>query len=106
MLGIEGTGIDDLVGAETIGAAVRQQRVIMPSSRHSVLAKAARYRAEPERVNILVDQPLVAVVQGLHADHTVRQIGDSLNCSCERFGRGEAQCAHVLAVEHHRLTRP
>jgi nucleotide-binding universal stress UspA family protein len=71
----------------------------MPSTRHSVLAKARRYRAEPERVDILVDEPLVATVHGLHADHTVRHTEQGLVCSCERFRRGEGVCAHVLAVE-------
>jgi hypothetical protein len=73
--------------------------VIMPSAHHSVVAKARRYRAEPERVDILATEPLVAIVHGLHADHTVRHTEQGLVCSCERFGRGKGVCAHVLAVE-------
>ena len=80
----------------------RHQRVTMPSAHHSVVAKARRYRAEPERVDILADDPLVAIVHGLHADHTVRHTEQGLVCSCERFGRGEGVCAHVLVVEQHR----
>lgn len=80
----------------------RRHRIVMPSSRHSVLAKAARYRNEPERVTILSDQPLLAVVDGVHAKHTVTDRGDSLVCSCERFQRGEVACAHVLAVGERR----
>ena len=75
-----------------------QQRVRMPSAHHSVIAKARRYRAEPERVEILVDKPLLAIVHGLHADHTVRQTESGLICSCERFGRSQGVCAHVLVV--------
>jgi hypothetical protein len=82
----------------------RHQRVTMPSTRHSVLAKARRYRAEPERVDIVADEPLVAIVHGLHADHTVRHTEQGLVCSCERFRRGEGVCAHVLAVEQRRST--
>jgi len=105
MAGIEETSLEDQVDAATIAAApARHQRVIMPSSRHSVVAKAARYRAEPDRVEILVSESLVAVVHGLHADHTVRQSGQGLVCSCERFARGDGPCAHVLAVEQHRST--
>jgi len=103
MAGINERAIEDHDGASTMTAApARQQRVIMPSSRHSMLAKAARYRAEPDRVDILATEPLVAVVHGLHADHTVRQNGQGLVCTCERFRRGEGTCAHVLAVEHQR----
>ena len=82
----------------------RHQRVTMPSTRHSVLAKARRYRAEPERVDILADEPLAAIVHGLHADHTVRHTEQGLVCSCERFRRGEGVCAHVLVVEQRRST--
>jgi hypothetical protein len=77
-------------------------RVVMPSARHSVLAKAARYRSEPERVKILSDEPLFAIVHGLHAEHTVQEHGHRLVCSCERFRRDEGVCAHVLAVEERR----
>src|SRR5690349_5860704 len=72
MPGINKRAIADHLDPSTIAAApLRQERVIMPSSRHSVLAKAARYRTEPHRVQILVSEPLVALVHGLHAEHTV-----------------------------------
>src|SRR5919199_3434860 len=77
----------------------RRHRVTMPSAHHSVVAKARRYRAEPERVDIVADDPLVAIVHGLHADHTVRHTEQGLVCSCERFRRGQGVCAHVLAAE-------
>jgi SWIM zinc finger len=77
----------------------RHRGVTMPSAHHSVVAKARRYRSEPERVHILADDPLVAIVHGLHADHTVRHTVQGLACSCERFRRGQGVCAHVLAVE-------
>ena len=80
----------------------RHHRVIMPSAHHSVAAKAQRYRAEPERVVIVAAEPLVAIVHGLHADHTVRRTEQGLVCSCERFRRGQGECAHVLAVEQRR----
>jgi hypothetical protein len=76
--------------------------VIMPSAHHSVVAKARRYRSEPERVDIVAAEPLVAIVHGLHADHTVRHTEQDLVCSCERFRGGHGVCAHVLAVEHRR----
>jgi hypothetical protein len=79
-------------------------RVKMASARHSVVAKARRYRAEPERVEIVAVEPLLATVHGLHADHTVRQTEGGLICSCERFGRAEGVCAHVLVVEPHLST--
>jgi hypothetical protein len=91
------------VGVDSDGISpTPAHRVEMPSSRHSVLAKAARYRSEPERVKILSDEPLVALVHGLHAEHTVADKGNRLVCSCERFRRGEPVCAHVLAVEERR----
>jgi hypothetical protein len=73
--------------------------VTMPSAHHSVVAKARRYRTEPERVDVVAAEPLVAIVHGLHADHTVRHTERGLVCSCERFRRGQSVCAHVLAVE-------
>jgi hypothetical protein len=82
----------------------RHHRVTMPSAHHSVVAKARRYRTEPERVDIVADDPLVAIVHGLHADHTVRHTEQGLVCSCERFRRGEGVCAHVLVVEQRRST--
>jgi hypothetical protein len=102
MRGIQAT-TQEQVGVESDEISPTQRhRLVMPSSRHSVLAKAARYRSEPERVKVLSDEPLLAVVHGLHAEHTVADHGSGLICSCERFRRGEAVCAHVLAVEERR----
>jgi hypothetical protein len=53
-------------------------------------------------VKILSDEPLLTVVHGLHTEHTVTDHNDRLVCSCERFRRGEAACAYVLAVEERR----
>ena len=105
MRGIEEAAAQEHAETHTVGAAPdRHRRVTMPSTRHSVLAKAGRYRTEPERVEIVVDEPLLAIVHGLHADHTVRHTEQGLVCSCERFRRGEGVCAHVLAVEQRRST--
>ena len=105
MRGIEEAAAQEHAETHTVGAAPdRHRRVTMPSTRHSVLAKAGRYRTEPERVEIVVDEPLLAIVHGLHADHTVRHSDQGLVCSCERFRRGEGVCAHVLAVEQHGST--
>jgi hypothetical protein len=104
MPGVQAT-TQDQVGVESDETSPTQQhRVVMSSSRHSVLAKAARYRSEPERVKILSDEPLLAIVHGLHAEHTVTDDRGHLICSCERSRRGEAVCAHVLAVEERRST--
>jgi hypothetical protein len=102
MSGIQATTEEQVrVDSDEISPTQRH-RLVMPSSRHSVLAKAARYRSEPERVKVLSDEPLLAVVHGLHAEHTVADHGSGLSCSCERFRRGEAVCAHMLAVEERR----
>jgi hypothetical protein len=102
MTGARETTVEQHVDTDSIGPAeVQPLHVIMPSSRHSILAKAARYRSEPDRVNVLIAEPLMAVVHGLHAEHTVRQTDRGLVCSCDRFRRGEGACAHVLEVEHH-----
>ena len=45
--------------------------IVMPSGRHSVLAKARRYRDEPDRLMLVADDPLTVVINGFHADHTV-----------------------------------
>jgi nucleotide-binding universal stress UspA family protein len=105
MVGTEDAAAQENDDTRSPGATTgRHQRVTMPSALHSVLAKARRYRAEPERVDIVADEPLVAIVHGLHADHTVSDIEQGLVCSCERFRRGEGVCAHVLAVEQRRFT--
>jgi hypothetical protein len=72
-------------------------RVVMPSQRYSVLAKARRYREEPDRLRVLTHEPLTVMVNGFHALHTVVSTGIGLICSCGRSRRGD-ECAHVLAV--------
>jgi len=73
-------------------------KVVMPSQRHGVLAKARRYREEPDRLLLVATEPLTVVVNGFHATHTVLSTRTGLICSCDRFRRGD-ECAHVLAVE-------
>jgi hypothetical protein len=73
--------------------------VVMTSERHSVLAKARRYRDEPDRLLILTHSPLTVAVNGFHANHTVVCTSAGFVCSCERFRRGAGACGHVLAVE-------
>jgi nucleotide-binding universal stress UspA family protein len=73
--------------------------VVMPSQRHSVLAKARRYREESDRLLLVTDNPLTVVINGFHANHTVVRTVRGFICSCERFRRGAGPCAHVLAVE-------
>jgi hypothetical protein len=74
--------------------------IVMPSQQHSAVAKARRYREQPERLLLVATDPLTVVITGFHADHTVVRTSSGLICSCERFGRGGGACAHVLVVEH------
>ena len=70
----------------------------MPSERASVLAKARRYREDPDRLALIATEPLTVVVDGFHATHAVVSTSSGLICSCERFRRGD-ECAHLLAVQ-------
>lgn len=75
---------------------------MMHSHLHSLIAKAHRYQAEPERFNLLGEQPLKVSVQGDNSDHEVALREGRLTCDCDGFARrGEGICAHVLGVEHH-----
>jgi nucleotide-binding universal stress UspA family protein len=73
--------------------------VVMPSQRHSAVAKARRYRDDPDRLLLVARHPLTVVINGFHANHTVVRTQRGLICSCERFRRGGGPCGHVLAVE-------
>ena len=93
-----------VVSEALLGGAQRESTrvpttVVMPSQRHSVLAKARRYRGEPDRLLHVTDNPLTLVINGFNANHTVVGTAHGLICSCERFRRGGGPCAHVLAVE-------
>jgi hypothetical protein len=79
--------------------AIVEPRLVMPSQRHSILAKARRYREEPDRLQLVARNPLTVVIKGFHADHTVVRTGRGCICSCDRSRQDGGQCAHVLAVE-------
>jgi hypothetical protein len=75
---------------------------MLQSHLHSLIAKAHRYQAEPERFELIGEQPLRVTVHGANGDHDVRLDGGRLLCDCDGFAhRGEGICAHVLGVEHH-----
>jgi SWIM zinc finger len=82
------------------GLPYRGPTIVMPSQQHSVVAKARRYREQPERLLLVTTDPLTVVIDGFHANHTVVRTGSGLICSCERFRSGGGPCAHVMAVEH------
>jgi hypothetical protein len=42
---------------ETQSTGSLPHHITMPSARHSVLAKARRYREEPDRVEVLANEP-------------------------------------------------
>lgn len=74
----------------------------MHSHLHSLIAKAHRYQAEPERFHLLDHQPLTVQVHGANGDHNVALEDGHLRCDCDGFARrGEGICPHVLGVEHH-----
>lgn len=74
----------------------------MQSHLHSLIAKAHRYQAEPERFQLVGEEPLTVSVQGANADHQVELRDGRLTCDCDGFARrGEGICPHVLGVEHH-----
>ena len=75
---------------------------MLQSHLHSLIAKAHRYQAEPDRFQLTSRDPLVVTVHGANADHQVVLDGGRLRCDCDGFAhRGEGICAHVLGVEHH-----
>lgn len=75
---------------------------MMQSHLHSLIAKAHRYQAEPDRFQLVGDQPLTVSVHGSNGEHRVALNGNKLVCDCDGFERrGEGICAHVLGVEHH-----
>ena len=75
---------------------------MLQSHLHSLIAKAHRYQAEPERFERTGQEPLLVTVHGANGDHQVVLEGGQLLCDCDGFAhRGERICAHVLGVEHH-----
>jgi len=75
---------------------------MLQSHLHSLIAKAHRYQAEPERFECTSQEPLRVAVHGAHGDHQVVLEGGRLLCDCDGFAhRREGICAHVLGVEHH-----
>ena len=75
---------------------------MMQSHIQSLIAKAHKYQAEPDRFQMLNADPLTVSVHGANGDHTVTLSDGSLICTCDAFSvRGERICPHVMAVEHH-----
>jgi hypothetical protein len=75
---------------------------MLHSHLHSLIAKAHRYQAEPDRFELLAPDPLAVSVHGANGEHQVALKDGHLLCDCDGFAyRGERICAHVLAVEHH-----
>jgi hypothetical protein len=75
---------------------------MLQSHLHSLIAKAHRYQAEPERFELKSAEPFQVHVHGANGEHQVVLQDGLLKCDCDGFaGRGEGICAHVLGVEHH-----
>jgi hypothetical protein len=75
---------------------------MLQSHLHSLIAKAHRYQAEPERFELVGQDPLRVTVHGANGDHQVHLEEGRILCDCDGFEhRGEGICAHVLGVEHH-----
>ena len=75
---------------------------MLQSHLHSLIAKAHRYQAEPERFERTSQEPLRVSVHGANGEHLVVLLEGRLQCDCDGFAyRGEGICAHVLGVEHH-----
>ena len=75
---------------------------MLQSHLHSLIAKAHRYETEPERFELVSEEPLLVNVHGANGEHQVVLKEGLLRCDCDGFaGRGENICAHVLGVEPH-----
>ena len=75
---------------------------MLQSHLHSLIAKAHRYQTEPERFELVAQDPLRVNVHGANGEHQVVLQDGHLCCDCDGFAhRGERICAHVLGVEHH-----
>ena len=75
---------------------------MLQSHLHSLIAKAHRYQTEPERFELVAQEPLRVHVHGANGEHQVVLQEGQLRCDCDGFAqRGERICAHVLGVEHH-----
>ena len=76
---------------------------MLQSHLHSLIAKAHRYQAEPERFERTNEEPFQVSVHGANGEHQVRPRRTAgCSCDCDGFAhRGEGICAHVLGVEHH-----
>jgi hypothetical protein len=66
---------------ETPGRSENASTLVMPSERHSVVAKARQYREEPERLLLIAENPLTVVINGFHGNYTVVRTKDGLICS-------------------------
>jgi hypothetical protein len=66
----------------------------MYSFRYSLVAKAHRYAAEPDRLRV---EQLGVRLDGDHGAHAVRLEAGRLVCDCDHHAH-QGVCAHVLAV--------
>lgn len=67
----------------------------MYSSLISMVEKAKRYAAEPERVSL---EGLEVRFRGNNDVHTVRLRGDEWSCECDHFG-AHGLCSHVMTLQ-------
>lgn len=75
---------------------------MLQSHLHSLIAKAHRYESEPERFELVGNEPLAIAVHGTNGEHRVVLKDGRLTCDCDAFSfRGEGICPHVLGAEHH-----
>src|SRR4030081_2188482 len=97
-------GVNSLLRGNSSEATLQEARqsAMLQSHLHSLIAKAHRYQAEPERFERTSQEPLHVKVHGANGDHEVVLQDGRLECDCDGFAhRGEGICAHVLGVEHH-----
>ncbi len=67
----------------------------MYSSLISMVEKAKRYAAEPERISF---SGLAVDFRGNNGSHTVVLRGDQWSCTCDHF-KAHGLCAHVMALQ-------
>src|ERR1700730_15636779 len=93
------SGVDSL---RRPGLQEARRSAMLQSHLHSLIAKAHRYEAEPERFERTDQEPLRVSVHGANGEHVVVLTDGRLQCDCDGFAyRAEGICAHVLGVEHH-----
>src|ERR1041385_4604735 len=67
-----------------------EERAMLQSHLHSLIAKAHRYQEEPERFERISEDPLRVSVHGTNGEHEVVLREGHLECDCDGFAhRGE-----------------